>query len=79
MELIAVQLEVPKESKDVVDLLAKIGVQVKDGVQVEDIYAVIGELTNALAGMDKIPDEIKSAQKKDLAAYMVKQIMGIFE
>lgn len=74
MDVVQVQLEVPKESKEVVDLVKKIIEQVKDGVQVDDIMQIIPELSNAISGVEKVGDEMKSAKRNDLIAYAGKVI-----
>jgi len=77
METTAVTMNVPKESKEVIDLLAGIVEKVKAGAEVNDYLSLIGELTSALDGVDKIPAEAKSDGRDEMVAYLLHKIMPI--
>lgn len=76
METVSVNMEVPKEGKEVVDCLASVLKDIKAGKAVAEIAA--GNLTKlfaAVEGFDKLGEEVKSANKDELAGYMVQQNM----
>lgn len=74
MELVKVELNVPKESKEVVDFLALIFDEAKQGLGVDDIAKLLPGLMQAIEGLDKVDDEIKGKNRDDLMGYLVKQI-----
>lgn len=74
MELVNYELQVPKESKEVIDLLAVIFDKAKDGFEVSEFGDITGELIQAISGLDQVDDEFKGKNKDDLLAYLVKQI-----
>lgn len=75
METVEVGLMVPKESKDVIDLVVAIIQQVKDGVQAEDVLAIVDELAEAFAGIQAVPEEVKSEYLGDLIAFAGKSVV----
>ena len=75
--MLDVMLKVPKESKEVIDLLAGVAVKIKEGADVQDYLSLIGELSSALDGIDKVPAEAKSEGRTEIVAYMVHKMMPI--
>jgi hypothetical protein len=73
MDSIDVSLKVPKESKELIDLLEGVVEKVKAGAEVNDYLTLIGELTAALDGVDKIPAEAKSEGRDEIVAYPQKR------
>ena len=78
MELIKHELNVPKETKEVIDLLEQIYVQVQDGVQITDLAEIFDELSVAVKGIDQVDDEMKSANRADALAYLALKIGSKF-
>lgn len=79
MEKVAIQLEVGKESKEVVDCLAGILVDIKAKKGMAEIAA--GNLTKlfaAVEGFDKLDDEFK-ADKASIVAYLSKELLAALE
>jgi hypothetical protein len=77
MDSIDVSLKVPKESKELIDLLEGVVEKVKAGAEVNDYLTLIGELTAALDGVDKIPAEAKSEGRDEIVAYLIHKLMPI--
>jgi hypothetical protein len=78
MESVDVTLKVPKESKEVIDLLKGVVEKVKAGAEVNDYLTLIGDLSSALDGVDQIPAEAKSEGRDEIIAYLINQLMPIF-
>jgi hypothetical protein len=78
MELVKHELSVPKETKEIVDLLKAIAEKAKAGASAMDYTGLVEELFVALKGVDQIPEEIKSEYKEDIVAYLVKEVGGVF-
>lgn len=74
MELVTTNLEVPKESKEIIDLIAVIFDKAKDGFEVSEFAEITSELIQGIQGLDKLGAELKGQNKDDLMAYLVKQI-----
>ncbi len=75
MQTVPVQLDVPKEGKDVADLLDGIleKVMAKEGLA--SYTDLLDELMVAVDGVGAIGDEVKTKYRSDLAAYMSKILM----
>lgn len=80
MNLIKVELEVPKESKEVIDAVVEL---IKDLKAKKDLTAILAEniavLSMAIEGLDQIKEELKSKYVADLASYGAVQIGHIFK
>lgn len=74
MELIKQELNIPKESKEVIDFLDQVYEQAQDGVQLDDITELMEDLLKAIQGADKLEAEVKSANKADVLAYLIYKI-----
>lgn len=74
MGVIKVELNVPKESKEVIDLLAKLFDEARDGLGVDDISKVLPELLAALDGLDQVDEEIKGKDRGAILAYLVNEV-----
>jgi len=74
MELVKYELELPKESKEVIDLLAELVVILRSD---DRNYAeLLPKLMVALDGAGKIGDELKGSHKDELAAYLLHKVGG---
>lgn len=78
MELIKVEREVPKETKELVDPIVGLVKHFKNGGSVEDAAAFLPAMLKAIEGIEKVPAELKAEAKKS-ALYMVDEVWGIFE
>jgi len=80
MNIVKVELSVPKESKEVVDFLAKIITDLVAKKSIAEIAAGnLAMLMAAVGDFDQLGEEIKSQNRDDLAAYLVKVIMTALE
>lgn len=76
MNLVKVEMEVPKEGKEIVDCVASIIKDLKAKKPIAEVAA--GNLTKlfaAVEGFDQLGEELKSANKDELAGYLVQQQM----
>jgi hypothetical protein len=76
MEKVSVALMVPKESKEVIDLLAMVLEKVKAKAELAEYAALIGALSVAVDGVSGIKEELKSDGLDEVAAYLVHKVMG---
>ena len=78
METVNVTIEVPKESKEVIDLVLNL---VEDIRAKKDISVIVAEnipsLSSAIEGFDKLGEEVKSDKVGELAAYTVDRITDV--
>lgn len=75
VELVQDQLNIPKESKDVVDFLANVvdGIKAKRPLA-ELAAAELPDLIKAVEGYQAIGEELKDGHRADLIAYFVKKV-----
>lgn len=71
-------LLVPKETKEVIDLLDQVYEKVKAKADLDDYVSLLDELHEAIKGIDKVDDEMKSKYRADATAYLVFKIGGKF-
>lgn len=71
---VPVTLNVPKETKEVIDLLAAIAENVIAKKPVAEWVNIIDEAMAALTGVDQVAAEVKSEHKGALIAYLVEQV-----
>ncbi len=67
-------LEVPKESKEVVDSAFGIIEHFKNGGDLAGAALLLPSVLQAVEGHEKIGDEVKSKYKGDLIAYTAKKV-----
>lgn len=77
MEKVSYTMEIPKESKEVIDLLEGVAKKIKEGSDVQDYLSLIGELSAALDGVDKLPAEVQSEGRDEIAAYLVHKVLPV--
>ena len=76
MQTVTVTMEVPKESKEVVDCITAILKDVKAKKTVAEIAATaLPKLVTAVDGFNAIGEEVKSQNKDELSGYLVQQTM----
>lgn len=71
---VPVTLNVPKETKEVVDLLAAIADNVIAKKPVAEWVNIIDETMAALQGVDQVPAEVKSEHKGAIVAYLAQTV-----
>lgn len=77
---VPVQMDVPKEGKEVVDLLASIAADIKAGKSVAEIAASnLPKLIVAFDGYNKLPEEFRSAGNDELMAYLVREMGAVLK
>lgn len=76
MEVVKYEMDVPKEGKEVVDLLDKILEKVLAKAPLAEYAVLFGDASVAVDGIAGIKDEIKSSNRDELAGYMVHKLMG---
>jgi len=74
MELVKYELELPKESKEVIDLLAALVEVLRS--EDRNYGAILPKLMVALDGVGKIGEELKGNYKDELAAYLLHKVGG---
>lgn len=76
METVAVTMQVPKELKEVVDLLNAVLENVVAKKGVTEYGNVLDELLAAVEGIGGVSEEIKSQYRDEAAGYMVHKLLG---
>jgi len=71
---VPVTLDVPKEGKELIDLIALLVSHFKNGGSVLGLTGHLGTLKAAVSGAGEVKDEIQSQFKDELAAYTVHKI-----
>lgn len=75
VEKVAYTMDVPKEGKEVADTVHAIVKHFKDGKDVTEAAALLPAVMQAVDGVGKVADEIKSDGKDELVAYLVHKVM----
>lgn len=76
MESVKYELELPKEGKEVVDLLDSILEKVLNKAPMAEYAALFGQASVAVDGISSVGEEMKSHLRDELAGYMVHKLMG---
>ena len=76
MDLVKYELSIPKESKEVVDLVDAILEKVMAKAPIAEFSALIGDLMKAVDGVGSVDDELKSEGRDEIAAYLVHKVMA---
>lgn len=76
VEVVHVQLPVPKESKEIVDALSGLVEHFKNGGDLAGATAKLPQVMAAVDGWDKVGEEMKSEFNDEAAAYMLHKIMA---
>jgi len=77
MQKVTVQMEVPKESKEVIDALVVLVSEIKAKKSVSEIVAgALPKVISAVDGFDQLGEEVKSDGKDELAGYTVQQLLS---
>ncbi len=76
VETVTVEMQVPKESKEVVDLVDGILEKALAKSDLNGFSELLGKLMSALDGVQKVPAEILSQNRDELAGYLVQKVMS---
>jgi len=77
MQKVQVMMEVPKESKEVVDLMAALVKDLKAKKSLAEIASdLLPKLMVAVDGFSAIGEEVASDGKDEMAGYLVQQLMA---
>lgn len=74
VQTVPVTLDVPKETKEVIDFLAAIADHFIQKKPVSEIAAILPQGIVAFDGYEKIGAEVKSQYKDEAAAYLVREV-----
>jgi hypothetical protein len=75
MQLVPVTMAIPKESKEVVDVVVSVLTHFLAGGDLAGAAAKLPLLMEAVAGFNEIGEEIKSEQNDELAGYALRELM----
>lgn len=76
METVKYEMEVPKELKDVVDLVDGILEKVMAKAPMAEYATLLGDLMKAVDGVEGIAEEMKSQYRDEAAGYLVHKLLG---
>lgn len=76
VEKINVNMEVPKEGKELVDFLDKVLEKVMGKAPIAEYAELLAAVMPAVDGIAKLGEEMKSDGKDELAAYLVHKLLG---
>ena len=76
VETVNYTMEVPKESKELMDALSAIIGHFKSGKSVTEAAALLPDVLQAVDGIDKLDDEAKTEHLDEAVGYGVHKIMG---
>lgn len=80
MQKVMVQMEVPKECKEVVDLIAAILTDIKMKKSLAEVASGnLPKLFVAVEGFDQLGAEFMSDGQDEVAGYLVQQMMAAFK
>lgn len=79
VEKVKVELDVPKELKEVIDVAAGLVAHFRNGGDLAGATAMIPMLMAAIDGFEKLDDEMKSDGKDEAAAYMMHKMWEALE
>lgn len=77
VDKVKVEMMVPKESKEIVDLLVAILVKVKAKAPIAEYMALLPDLVKAADGINMVDDEFKSDGGDELLGYLIQQVMQV--
>ena len=74
MNTVKVEMEVPKELKEVVDALDAVLEKVLAKADIAEYLTLVGTLSAAADGVDQLGDELKSEHRHAAVAYLTERI-----
>jgi len=76
MESVKVEIEVPKEGKEVVDAVSAVIAHFMGGKSLAEAAALLPVVMQAVDGYDKVSEGLKGDGSDDLAGYAVYKVLG---
>lgn len=76
IEKISYSMEIPKESKEVVDFIDMILEKVMNKAPIAEYATLLVGIMPAIDGVGKLGEEMKSDGRDEVAAYLVHKVMG---
>lgn len=76
MEVVKYEMSVPKEIKEVVDLLDGVAQKLMAKAPVSEYADLLGSLMSAVEGIGAVSEEIKSEYRDEAAGYLVHKLLG---
>lgn len=76
IKLVKYEMDVPKETKELVDLLNEVLLKIMNGEDISTYMNLMDELYLAADGASQIPLEVKSQYSDEIAGYLTHKIMG---
>lgn len=76
VQKLKVEMDVPKEGKEIVDALEAIVKHFKEKKSLSEAAALLPPIMAAVDGIDGLGEELKSDGKDELAAYLLHKVMG---
>jgi len=76
VDKVIVQMEVPKEGKEVVDFLDQVLEKVMAKAPLAEYATLLTAIMPAVDGVAKLGEEMKSDGKDELAAYLVHKVLA---
>lgn len=76
METVSYTMEVPKEIKEVIDLLDGVLSKIMDGESVSSFMSLFDELYAAVEGVKDVGIEMKSSNRDEAAGYLVHKLLA---
>ena len=77
MDLVKYEMDVPKESKEVVDALIGMVEHFMNKKPLEEITLLLPSLMAAFDGYSQVDDEFKSNHRDELVAYLIHKILPV--
>lgn len=72
------EIEVPKETKEIIDFLDKVAAKVKAKAPLAEYSTLIADLYTAVEGAGVVDDEMKSKHKGAALSYLIEKVGGHF-
>jgi len=76
METVEYLMKVPKELKDVIDLMDGLVEKIMAKADLKEYTTLLGDLMLAVEGVDGIAEEAKSQYRDEAAGYLVHKLLG---
>ena len=76
MKSVNVTMSVPKEGKELIDLLDSVLEKVMNKEPLANYATLFGEVSQAVDGIGSLKEELKSQGRDELAGYLVQTLLG---
>lgn len=76
METVSYEMQVPKELKEVVDLLDAIVEKIQSGADFQEYTTLLPKLVAAVDGVQHVTQELQGQYRDEAAGYLVHKLLG---